>query len=201
MGKIKNVFSNVAAWVKSHIKVILAVVVVIVIAIVALNFVGGSEKRAIKKYLSAVNSCDDAKVVKAMNIEAAVAWDNSGYSDKDRIEKFKDELDDVDKDDVEDLKKDIKKMYSKDDKGKIKYDLKNVVYAVKAKDNKDLTKVVCKVAVTAKPSEDDKDELEDSVWKNEKAYTAKAETYMTFYLYKGKVVSSPMTSYGSLLDY
>lgn len=200
MEKIKSVFSKVATWVKSHVKVILAVVVVaIVVAIVALNFVGGSEKRAIKKYLSAVNSCDDAKVIKAMDAEAAVAWENSGYSDEDIIKNFKDELDDVDKDDVEEFKKDVKKNYSKDDKGKFKYDLKNVVYTAKAKDNKDLTKVVCKVAVTAKPSEDDKDDLDDSVWKNEKVYTAKADTYMTFYLYKGKVVSSPMTSYGSLL--
>lgn len=201
MGKIKSIFSNVAAWVKSHVKIIMIAVVIVIIAIVVLNVIGSSEKRAVKKYLVAVNSCDDAKIVKSMDIEAAIAWDNSGYSDEDIIKNFKDKLDAVDKDNVEDFKKDMKKKYSKDDKGKIKYDLKNVVYAVKAKDNKDLTKVVCKVAVTSKPSEDDKDELEDSVWKNEKAYNAKAETYMTFYLYKGKVVSSPMISYGSLLDY
>lgn len=200
MGKIKSVFSNIGTWVKSHVKVVVAVVVVVVFAIVALNFIGGAEKRAVKKYIAAVNSCDSSKVMKAVDAKAAVAWSNAGYSDEDIIKNFKDEFDDVTDDDVDDFKDDVKDRYHKENKGKVKYQLKDVVYASKAKDNKNLTKVVCRVEVTSKPSEDAKDDLEDSVWKDEKAYTTKAETYMTFYLYKNKVVASPMESVYSLLN-
>lgn len=200
MEKIKGVFSNVGTWVKSHVKVVLAVVVVILVAIVALNLLGGSEKRAVKKYISAMNSCDDAKIIKALDIKAAVAWSNSGYGDDKKIENFSDELKDVEDDDIDDYKKDIKKSYSKDNKGKIKYTLKDVVYSSKAKDNKDLTKVVCKVQVTVKPTEDDKDDLEDSPWKNEKAFKSSAETYMTFYLYKNKMIGSSLDSLSSLFN-
>lgn len=200
MEKIKGVFSKIGTWVKSHVKVVLAVVVVVLIAIVALNLLGGAEKRAVKKYISAINSCDDSKIIKAIDVKAAVAWGNSGYTDEKIIENFSDELKDVEDDDIDDYKKEVKKRYSKDDKGKFKYTLKNVVYSSKAKDNKDLTKVVCKVQITAKPTEDDKDELEDSVWKNEKAFKSNAETYMTFYLYKNKVVSSSLDSLSSLFN-
>lgn len=200
MEKIKKVFSNMKKWIKSHLKVILAVIVIIIVAIIALNLFGGSEKNAIKKYLSAVNSCDDSKIIKAMDTKGAIAWDNSGYSDEDIIKNFQDELKDIEDDEIDDYKKEIKDTYDKDNKGKVKCKLKSVVYSSKAKDNKDLTKVVCKVELTRKPTENEKDDLEDSVWKNEKTYTTKAESYMTFYLYKNKVIDSPMDSMYSLLN-
>lgn len=188
MEKIKSVFSNVVAWVKSHVKIVVAVVAVILVAIVAVNLLGGANKRSVKKYLSALTACNDEKILKAMDVKAAVAWASSGYGD-DRVEKFKDELDDIDDDDVKDFEKSIKKRYDESDKGKTKYTLKSVVYSTKAKDDKNLTKVVCKVGVVSKPDKEDEDD-DDDIWKKEKKYTAKGDTYMTFYLYKGKVIGT-----------
>lgn len=188
MEKVKSVFSNVVAWVKSHVKIVVAIVAVLVIAIVAVNLLGGVGNSGVKKYLNALNSCNDDKILKAMDVKAAVAWSNAGYSD-DRVEKFKDELDDVEDDDVEDFEKTIKKRYDESDKGQTKYKLKKVIYSTKAKDDKNLTKVVCKIEVTSKPDKEDEDD-DDGIWKKEKKYTAKGDTYMTFYLYKGKVIGT-----------
>lgn len=187
MEKIKSVFSKAGAWIKSHVKVVVAVVAVVVVAIVAVNLIGGVGNGGVKKYLNALNSCNDSKILKAMDTKAAVAWNNSGYGD-DRVEKFKDELEDVDDDDVEDFEKSVKKRYDESEKGQIKYKLKKVIYSTKAKDDKNLTKVVCKVEVTSKPDKEDEDD--DSIWKKEKKYTTKADGYMTFYLYKGKVIGT-----------
>ena len=95
-----------------------------------------------------------------MDTKAAVAWQNAGYGD-DRVEKFKDELDDVEDDDVEDFEKSIKKRYDESDKGQTKYKLKKVIYSTKAKDDKNLTKVVCKIGVTSKPDKEDEDDDEE----------------------------------------
>ena len=53
MEKIKNVFSKCGAWIKAHAKIVIAVLVVVIVAIVVVNLIGGSEKRTIKKYISA----------------------------------------------------------------------------------------------------------------------------------------------------
>lgn len=186
MEKVKSVFSNVVAWVKSHVAIVIAVVAVVIVAIVVLNLVGGgASKGAINKYLSAVNSCKDEKILKAMNTKAAVAWSQASGDDK--VEKFKDNLDDVDDDDVEAFEKGIKDRFDESDKGKEKIKLKSIVYSTKAKDDKNLTKVVCKVHVTSKPDKEDDDG--DDIWKKEKKFTASADSYMTFYLYKNKVIS------------
>lgn len=186
MEKIKSVFSKCFAWIKSHVKVVVAVVAVIVVAVVAVNLIGGPSKRAVSKYLSAISSCNDNKILKSMDVKAAVAW-MSASSGEDRVKDFKEELDDVDDDDVEDYEKTIKKRYDESNKGKIKYKLKEVVYSTKAKDDKNLTKVVCKVNVTSKPDKEDDDD-DDGIWKKEKQFTASADTYMEFYLYKNKVI-------------
>ena len=36
--------------------------------------------------------------------------------------------------------------------------------------------------------DDDDDDDDDEIWKKEKDYTSKIESYMTLYLYKGKVI-------------
>ena len=80
MEKIKNVFSKCGAWIKAHAKIVIAVLVVVIVAIVVVNLIGGSEKRTIKKYISALNSYDAKKIEKAMNVEGKVAFDNIYYS-------------------------------------------------------------------------------------------------------------------------
>ena len=62
MGKVKSVFSNVFAWIKSHVKIVVAVVAVLVVAIVAVNLLGGVGNSGVKKYLNALNSCKDEKI-------------------------------------------------------------------------------------------------------------------------------------------
>ena len=49
-------------------------------------------------------------------------------------------------------------------------------------------KVVVKYRATTKPDKDDKDDDDDEIWKKEKDYTRQIESYMTLYLYKGKVI-------------
>lgn len=212
MEKVKNVFSKVWAWIKSHAIICVAVVAVVVLAIVAVSFIGGAEKRAVKKYISAVNSCDYNKVMKAMNVEGALAWQgissdlySSSYasyfsssssskkSSSDIISEFKDKLDEVDDDKKDEYKDTLKKQYDKDNKGKVKIKLLKVVYSTPSKEDKNLKKVVCKVRVTSKPGsnkDDDEDSDEDKIWKNEKEYTSTVENYVTFYLYKNKVISA-----------
>ena len=84
---------------------------------------------------------------------------------------------------MDSYKDNLKDSYDKDDKGKHKIKLLKVVSVSPAKDNKDLKKVVVKYRATTKPDKDD-----DEIWKKEKDYTSKIESYMTLYLYKGKVI-------------
>ncbi len=202
MEKVKNVFGKIGAWIKANAKIVIGIVVALVVVIILASiFFGGSEKRAVKKYFSAINSCDYSKVAKAMDLDAAVAWKNTqsssssyySYSDssksnKDVVKEFEDNLEDVDDDDVDSYKDNLKDSYDKDDKGKYKIKLLKVVSVSPAKDNKNLKKVVVKYRATTKPDKDDKDDDDDGIWKKEKDYTRQIESYMTLYLYKGKVI-------------
>lgn len=194
MEKVKSIFSSCGAWIKAHLKIVLAVVCVIVVAILLLNLLGGSEKRVIKKHLSALNACNDSKVIKTMDLKAAIAWANT-YSSKneDRVDDFKEAMDDVEKEQINSRKDSIEDSISKDDKGKVKYKLLKVVYTTKAKDDKNLKKVVVKIRTKSKPDkDDDDDDKEESLWKKEKDFTAVTENYATFILYKNKIISSPL---------
>lgn len=207
MNKVKGVFSKIGAWIKAHTKICIIILVVVILAIILIaNLVGGAEKRAIKKYISALNSNDDEKIIKAMNIEAAAAWNEAQYSSGDRfsaflydssdnndedsdvVKRFEDYLDDVQDSEVKSYKERIEDSNDNNDKNS-KIKLLKIEYSTPAKDNKDLKKVVIKYKATTKPSDDDKDDKKDSIWKSEKEYTAVTENYMTIYLYKGKVIS------------
>lgn len=210
MEKVKNVFSKCGSWLKAHAKIVIAVLVVIIAAVVLVNLIGSPEKRALNKYFKALNSYDSEKIAKSMNIEAAVAWKNaqsssydyssyldssssssSSKSDKNVVERFDENLDDVDDDDVDSYKDNLDDQYDKDDKGQNKVKLLKIVHVTKAKDNKDLKKVVAKIRVTSKPSKDDDDDDDDEkVWAKDKKFTTVQDTYMTFYVYKGKVIGT-----------
>ena len=194
MEKIKNVFSKCGAWIKAHAKIVIAVLVVLVVAIVVVNLIGGSEKRTIKKYISALNSYDAKKIEKAMNVEGKVAFDNIYYSTNrdDEIENFGEAIENVDDSDVDEYKDKLDDKYDKEDKGKVKYKLIKVVSVTKAKDNKDLKKVVAKIKTTSKPDKDDDDDDDDSIWEKEKSYKTVSETYASFYIYKGKIIDSSL---------
>lgn len=192
MEKVKNVFSSCGAWIKAHLKVVIAIVVIVLVAIIIVNLVGGPEKNAVKKYLSALNSCDDEKVLKAIDLKGYVAWSRTNtYDNEDAAEEFKDTYDGIESEDTDSLKERIKDSVDKDDKGKVKYKLLKIIYTTKAKDDKNLKKVVARVRMTVKPDKDDDDDKDSkSIWKNEKKYTSVTEGNATFILYKNKVISS-----------
>lgn len=199
MEKVKNAFSSCGAWIKAHLKVVIAVIAVIIVAIIVVNLIGGSEKRVIKKHLAAVTACNDSKVLKTMDLEAAIAW--SRASGEDRVDDFKDKLDKVEKEDKDSYKETIEKSIDKDDKGKAKVKLLKIVSKTKAKDDKNLKKVVAKVKITVKPDKDKDDDEEDNIWKKEKKYTSVTQSYVTFILYKNKIISSTFVPSYSSYDY
>ena len=193
MNKVKDVFSKIGAWIKAHTKICIIILVVVILAIILIaNLVGGAEKRAIKKYLSAVNSNDEEKIIKATNIEAATALyeaQTGDGEDEDFIKKFNDYLKDIDDSSVKDFKKDLEDIIDMRDNANEKTNIKllKIEYSTPAKDCKDLKKVVIKYRAKVKPDKDDEDNT-NSIWKNEKNYTYVTEDYKTLYLYKGKVI-------------
>ena len=193
MNKVKDVFSKIGAWIKAHTKICIIILVVVILAIILIaNLVGGAEKRAIKKYLSAVNSNDEEKIIKATNIEAATALyeaQTGDGEDEDFVKKFNDYLKDIDDSSVKDFKKDLEDIIDMRDNANEKTNIKllKIEYSTPAKDCKDLKKVVIKYRAKVKPDKDDEDNT-NSIWKNEKNYTYVTEDYKTLYLYKGKVI-------------
>lgn len=191
MEKIKGIFSKVGSAVKSHLKVVIAVVAVVIVVILALNFIGGSEKRALKKYISALNSYKKDKILKVIDQESACA----GISESEEsIEKFEDRKDDVEDDHKDKLEDSVKEAAKAREKSKVKYSLKKIIYTTSAKENKDIKKVVFKYKVTSKASDDEKDDAEDNdVWKKVKAYNTSSTGYGTAYLYKNKIIYSSLS--------
>ena len=193
MNKVKDVFSKIGAWIKAHTKICIIILVVVILAIILIaNLVGGAEKRAIKKYLSAVSSNDEEKIIKATNIEAATALSEAKTGDgedEDFVKKFNDYLKDIDDSSVKDFKKDLEDVIDMRDNANEKTNIKllKIEYSTPAKDCKDLKKVVIKYRAKVKPDKDDEDNT-NSIWKNEKSYTYVTEDYRTLYLYKGKVI-------------
>ena len=50
MEKVKNVFGKIGAWIKAHTKLVIGIVIALVVVIILASlFLGGSEKRAVKK--------------------------------------------------------------------------------------------------------------------------------------------------------
>ena len=193
MNKVKGVFSKIGAWIKAHTKICIIILVVVILAIILIaNLVGGAEKRAIKKYLSAVSSNDEEKIIKATNIEAATALSEAQTGDgedEDFVKKFNDYLKDIDDSSVNEFKKDLEDVIDMRDNANEKTNIKllKIEYSTPAKDCKDLKKVVIKYRAKVKPDKDDEDNT-NSIWKNEKSYTYVTEDYRTLYLYKGKVI-------------
>ena len=193
MNKVKDVFSKIGAWIKAHTKICIIVLVVVILAIILIaNLVGGAEKRAIKKYISALNSNDEEKIIKAMNLEAATALyeaQTGDGEDEDFVKNFNDYLKDIDDSSVKDFKKDLEEFIDMRDNANEKTNIKllKIEYSTPAKDCKDLKKVVIKYRAKVKPDKDDEDNT-NSIWKNEKSYTYVTEDYRTLYLYKGKVI-------------
>ena len=176
MEKVKNVLATIIAWVKSHVKLVAIIAAVIIVAIIVISFITGGPKRAVKSYISAMNKGDLDKLVKTMDLKAAMAWDECDGEEDD----FKDAYDDIDEDDD-----DVKEQLESAEEG-LEYLLDSIddnydKYSIKVKKIKDVEKLdsgLYKVKAQIETKTEDKDGDED-----EKTNTT------TFIVYNNKVVT------------
>ncbi len=149
---------NILSWIKSHIAIVVALIVAVIAVILIVSFATGSEKREIKKYLSAFNSGNAEKIIDVQDLKATIAWDNNFYitdsgeemSGVEFIKNFDEAISKVTDEEVEEYKSDIRTIY--DGSTSIeKVKLLKVMYSTEAVDNKDLKKIVCKVRVSSEP--------------------------------------------------
>lgn len=163
----------------------LAVIVVIIILAAAL---GGGPKKAVKNFISGMNSRNASKIVKNIDVAGISAWgyyyDEDDFSKddyKEFVEKYKETVKEMEKEDLKEAKENMEENM-KDSFDKIKDEYKSYKFKIeKFKDveklGKDLYAVDAKVSVTAKPKDKDvTDEVDES------------ET-VTFVVYKNKLIS------------
>lgn len=162
----------------------LAIIVVIIILVAAL---GGGPKKAVKNFISGMNSRNASKILNSVDFVGMSAW---GYSYnvnkfskddyKEFVEDYKDAIDEMDKDDLKEAKEYLKETIEEsfdEIKDEYKsYKMKIERFKDVEKLGKDLYSVGAKVSIKANPK--DKDETDE---------IDKSET-VTFIVYKNKVV-------------
>lgn len=166
-----------------YIGIAIAVILIIIVLAAAL---GGGPKKAVKKYVSAMNKRNASKVVSSMDFVGTEAWSYKYKADdfsKDDYEEFTDKYKDLvkeyDKDDIKDAEKSLKKTFDKgfdnieDDYKSYKVKVDNFKSVKKL--GKDLYAVKAKISVVAKPKDKDDDELDES-------------DITTFIVYKNKII-------------
>lgn len=171
---------------KKYLPIIGGVVAAIILVIVLISVFGGGPKKAVKTYISAINSQNAKKMFKIMDPVGSVAWsyDEDDF-DKDQYEEFieeyeeykeeyaeyleeyEDEMDDM-LDEMDDSFDDISDEYKS-------YKVKVDEFKKVKKLGKNLYAVKAKISVKAKPKDKDEDEIDE------------AET-MTFIVYKNKII-------------
>lgn len=159
----------------------LAVIVVIIILAAAL---GGGPKKAVKNFISGMNSRNASKIVKNIDVAGMSAWgyyyDEDDFS-KDDYKEFIADYKDVDKDDIKDATKDLKDTMEEsfddmDDEYK-SFKIKIEKFKDVEELGKDLYAVDAKVSMIAKPKDkDETDEIDETAT-------------VTFVVYKNKVIS------------
>lgn len=158
---------------------------VIVVIIIAVSLIGGP-KKAVKKYISGMNSQNAKKVVKSIDVIGTAAWgyyyDEDDFEEEDYeefIESYEEYTEEMEEeleekmddmiDSMEDSFDDISDEYKS-------YKIKIEEFKKVEKLGKDLYAVKAKIATQAKPKDKDDDEIDES------------ET-MTFIVYKNKLIS------------
>lgn len=162
----------------------LAVVVLIIILVAVL---GGGPKKAVKGFVSGMNSRNASKILKSVDLAGMSAWgyyyDEDDFSKDDYndfIEDYKDIVDEMDKDDLKEKKEYLKEIME-ESFDEIKDEYKSYKIKIeKFKDveklGKDLYAVDVKISMQAKPKD-----------KNETKEIDESEV-VTFVVYKNKVV-------------
>lgn len=184
MEKVKNFFVKIFDWVKGHIGITVGVIVAIIAVIVCLSLFTGGPKKAVKKYIKAMNKMNTEKVIKCMDFAGAEAWswkyDEDDFSEEDYDEFIKN-YKDVDEEDIKDSKKYLKKSLNsgfedmKDDYKKYKITLEEIKSVKKL--GKDLYCVKAKITIFAKPNDKDEDEIDMTDTES-------------FIVYKNKIIDS-----------
>ena len=184
MEKVKNFFVKIFDWVKGHIGITVGIVVAIIAVIVCLSVFTGGPKKAVKRYIKAMNKMNTEKVIKCMDFAGSEAWgwkyDEDDFSEEDYDEFMKD-YKEVDEEEIKDEKKYLKKSLNsgfddiKEDYKKYKMTLEEIKSVKKL--GKDLYCVKAKITLFAKPEDKDEDEID-------KTDTA------SFIVYKNKLIYS-----------
>lgn len=163
----------------------LAIIVVIIILVAAL---GGGPKKAVKNFISGMNSRNASKIVKNIDVAGMSVWEYSYDEDdfskddyKEFVEEYKDAVKDMDKEDLKDAEEYMEETMQ-DSFDEIKDEYKSYKFKVERfKDveelGKDLYAVDAKVSMTAKPKDkDETDEIDETAT-------------VTFVVYKNKLIS------------
>ena len=174
---------------KKYLPIAAIVLAVIVVIILAVSLLGGGPKKAVKKYISGMNSKNAKKVVSSIDSIGSAAWgyqfdeddfDEDDYEEfiesyeeykeeaEDNKDEFEDEIDDM-IDYMDDMLDDMDDDYKS-------FKIKIEEFKKVEKLGKDLYAVKAKIATQAKPKDKDDDEIDES------------ET-MTFIVYKNKLIS------------
>ena len=170
---------------KKYLPIIGGVVAVVILAIVLVSVFGGGPKKAVKKYISGMNSKNAKKVVKSVDPIGTAAWgwrDIDDFEEEDyeefieEYEEYEEEMGDEIEDEIDDM---IDTM--DDSLDDLKDDYKS--YKIKVEEfkkveklGKDLYAVKAKVSIKAKPEDKDDDEIDEA-------------EIVTFVVYKNKIVS------------
>lgn len=162
----------------------LAIIVVIIILAAAL---GGGPKKAVKNFISGMNSKNASKILKNVDFAGMSAWgyyyDEDDFSKddyKEFIKDYKDTVDEMDKDDLKEakeyLKETMEESFESNKKKYKSYKMKIEKFKDVEKLGKDLYSVDVKISMEAKPK--DKSETKE----------IDESSTVTFIVYKNKVV-------------
>ena len=161
----------------------LAVVAVIIILIALL---GGGPKKAVKKFVSGMNSKNASKIINSMDLAGSEVWkysyDPEDFSEEE-YEEFIEDYKDVDKDEIKDQQKEMKETLEdgfeemEDEYKTFKMKIKS--FKSKEKIGKNMYTVKAKINLVVVPNDEDEEEID----------TTKTATFV---VYKNKIVYSEL---------
>ena len=170
---------------KKYLPIAAIVLAVIVVIILAVSLLGGGPKKAVKKYISGMNSRNAKKVVSSMDPVGTAAWgwnytvkdfDEEDYEDFiDDYEEYADEIEDYEEE-IDDMIYEMEEEFDDVDDEYKSYKMKIEEFKKVEKLGKNLYAVKAKISLKAKPQDKEEDEIDES------------ET-MTFVVYKNKIIS------------
>ena len=170
---------------KKYLPIIGGVVAVVLLIIILVAVFGGGPKKAVKNFVSGMNSQNASKIIKSMDFAGMAAWELSYYDvddfTEDDYDEFIEAYEDIDKDEIKDATEYMEDIMDDsfdeiDDEYK-SYKIKVEEFKSKEELGKDLYAVKAKISVQAKPEdEDETDEIDEA-------------EIVTFVVYKNKLIS------------